>query len=64
MKRIVEGLNILSKYSDGGDFSAEHDQIWAGSDASNMDISEEDLERLEELNWFLDEEYDSWSHFC
>lgn len=67
MKRIIEGLNIIEKYSEDlpTDFAAEHDQIWAGPDnASEMNISEEDLKRLEELNWFIDEEFDSWSHFC
>ena len=65
MKRILEGLNILAKYSDSGDFAAEHDQIWAGpDDASEMEISEEDLKTLDDLGWFIDDEFDSWSHFC
>jgi len=66
MKRILEGLKILDKYTPEGrgDFAAEHDQIWAGIDADDMDISEEDLEKLDDLGWFLDEEFDSWSHFC
>ena len=65
MKNIVEGLNILLKHSDSkGDFAAGHDQIWAGVNASDMNISESELEILEELGWFIDDEYDSWSHFC
>ena len=66
MRDILGGLKILEKYTpeDLGDFAAEHDQIWAGIDADDMDISEEDLEKLDELGWFLDEEFDSWSHFC
>jgi hypothetical protein len=64
MKRIRAGLNILAKYSDNGDFAAEHDQIWAGIDASEMEIDEEDLKELDDLGWFIDEEFDSWSHFC
>ena len=61
MKKILEGLQILSKYSSDSDFSAEHDQIWCGE---NIEMSTADLEKLEKLGWFLDEEVDSWSHFC
>ena len=64
MKRILKGLEIFSKYKDEGDFAAGHDQIWAGVNADEMDISKEDLKILDELGWFIDEEHDSWSHFC
>lgn len=65
MKRFKEGLDIISKYIEDGDIAAEHDQIWAGpDDASEMNISEEDLKRLDELGWFIDEEFDCWTHFC
>jgi hypothetical protein len=66
MKRILEGLNILDKYYDEDDsnFEAAHDQIWAGGSAEDAIIDKEDLEKLDELNWFIDEDYDSWSHFC
>jgi len=64
MKRILKGLEIFSKYKENGDFAAEHDKIWAGADVSDMDISKEDLKLLDELGWFIDEEFDSWSHFC
>ena len=62
MKRISEVLNILMKYDPDSDFSAEHDKIWAAS--SEVEITDEDLNRLEELGWFIDEEFDCWSHFC
>ena len=58
MERILEGLQILLKYFPVGDFSAEHNQVWAGG----VKISESDKARLEELGWFLDEE--TYSHFC
>ena len=64
MKIIVEGLNILSKYFPDGDFSAEHDKIWVGDYVSNSKISKEDLAELGSLGWFIDEEFDAWSHFC
>jgi hypothetical protein len=65
MKRILEGLNILSKYFESGDFNAEHDQIWAGGDyADDADMAEEDIKKLKDLGWFIDEEFNCWSHFC
>jgi len=64
MDRILKGLLIFSKYSKNGDFAAEHDQIWAGPDAEKMEISKEDLIKLDELGWWIDEDFDSWSHFC
>jgi hypothetical protein len=62
MKKILEGLQILSKYFPNGDFHGEHDQVWAGGELDEIEISKEDKERLEELGWFIDEE--SYSHFC
>jgi len=64
MKRIKAGLDILIKYSDSDDFAAEHDQIYVGEYASEMEISKEDLQDLEALGWFIDEEFGYWSHFC
>lgn len=62
MKEILEGLQILSKYFPDGDFHGEHDQIWAGGEIKEGTILDEDMKRLEELRWFIDEE--SYSHFC
>ena len=64
MKRIKEGLDILSKYNEDGDFAAEHDQIFVGDNAEDMKISKDDLKELDKLGWFIDEEFDCWSHFC
>ena len=66
MFRIMQGLEILAKYCENerGDFSAEHDQIWAGP-AGSFDpesIDDEDREELARLDWFIDD--GSWSHFC
>jgi len=59
-----EGLDILAKYIKPDDYAmcAEHDQFWVGPDLTDKDasvISDEDVARLTELGWFLDEE--SWS---
>lgn len=61
MEKVYEGLGILLKY--GGDMDAEHDKIWAGKCLHEMDMSEEDIARMKELGWFIDEEYDCWCHF-
>jgi hypothetical protein len=61
MEKILKGLQILSKYGNGM-FSAEHDQIWTGSNDSVEKITPEDKLALEDLNWFLDEY--AWSHFA
>ena len=63
MNRVLEGLQILAKYFHDGDFCAEHDVIYAGSDASDVEISEDDLNRLDELGWSIDEGLDSWYKF-
>lgn len=66
MEQILEGLQILSKYGPKGDFSAGHDQIWAGdeNDKSVTDMSEKDRKRMEELGWFIDDDFECWSHFA
>jgi len=61
MEEILEGLKILINYG-SSNFSAEHDQVFAGSDESVENIKEDDKKRLEELGWFIAD--DSWSHFC
>lgn len=64
---VKEGIDILAKYIEPESYAthAEHDQLWVGgeglTDASQGVISEEDVARLKELGWFVDEE--SWSCF-
>lgn len=53
MDDLIEALKILNKYPDVS-ITAEHDQIWAGPRAD--EVSFEDRKRLEELDWFEDEE--------
>jgi len=61
MEEIFEGLKILMNYG-SSNFSAEHDQIFAGSDESVENIKEDDKKKLEDLGWFISEK--CWSHFC
>jgi hypothetical protein len=64
---VIEGLEILAKYSKNGREShgvaAEHEIIYAGgSDIEELDdIPEEDRERLKELGWFWAEDVSSWA---
>lgn len=62
MKKIYEGLQILLKYEPEGGMSAEHDEVFAdGPSPANM--SAEDVEKLEELGWRFQPEFDSWRAF-
>jgi len=57
MRKTKEGLEILLKYCIDGDdsISAEHDIIYCGP-STPEDISKEDMERLEELGFYFDDE--------
>jgi len=65
IERLLEGLNIINKYvhewktKHNGDSGvvAEHVQLWIG--CYEMVTDEKDIKRLEELDWFEDE--NSWS---
>lgn len=61
---FIEGVSIIGKYmpkdkKNSYDLHAEHDQIWFCS--YDIVTDKKDIERLEELGWFEDE--DSWSCF-
>lgn len=59
---ILEGLQILTKYSDETDYAFEHDQCWFHDyEETITKMSDEDFIRMYELGWFEDE--NSWSHF-
>lgn len=59
---LLRGIAIFEKYQSDTNVCAEHDQIWLGPDAE-IEIAKEDLEELELLGFFIDEDTDSWSHF-
>ena len=63
MKEIYEGLKILIEYGKGN-FSAEHDKIWAGREGIIEDMTTYHIDRMKKFNWFIDEEFDCWCHFC
>jgi|WetSurSiteA1Bulk_404760.scaffolds.fasta_scaffold409074_2 hypothetical protein len=63
-KGMAEAFEIFSRYAtedDGGSTAAEHDEIYAGPSPSVM--SEEDMIRIEELGWLVDDEFDCWKKF-
>jgi len=64
MERILRGLEILFKYYPSADFASEHDQIWVYSWTEKTEVSKENKKKLDGLGWFIDEEDDTWSHFC
>ncbi len=64
MKRIKEGLDIISKYEEDAGFCAEHDVIYVGGEEATENMSVEDKRKMEELNWFIDDGLGCWSHFC
>lgn len=53
---IIEGLQILKKYSEDIDIAAEHDVFYAGFDNDIETVSKEDKEKLDNLGWWKDEE--------
>lgn len=59
MKRLKEILEILLKYTENGDTSAEHDTIYFyGIEPEKL--SQEDAKRLEDLGCYYDESLPSW----
>lgn len=63
MLQFSEGLQILAKYFPDGNLAAEHDIIYAGGDPSGVTIEPTDLAQLDQLGWFLSEEFESWAKF-
>jgi hypothetical protein len=64
-KHIKEGFDILDKYisdEDRSPLQEAHDIIYIGPDSVN-DVSDADRERLDELGFMEDEEFDCFSFF-
>ena len=64
MRDIHTGLEVLLRYGDG-EFTAEHDQVWAmPTDAREKRlINYYDRLSLEAAGWFYEEEFECWSRF-
>lgn len=65
LAKPAEACQILSKYGadkGNGDVSAAHDVIYLGCE-SHL-VSQEDKDRLEELNVHPCEEFGCWQTYC
>ena len=61
MERLIKILQILDKYD--ATIGAEHDIILFWSSITDMEIQNEDTERLKELGVFYSEDYDCLAYF-
>jgi hypothetical protein len=63
MTNIKLGLDILCRHSTDEDdhIAAEHDTIYFSGDRNTM--TEWEIEELERLGFFWDDEYDCWMCF-
>jgi len=62
IQKIIEGLQIFAKYD--FDVSAEHDVIYASENTiHNEQISEDDKQKLRELDWGFSAEDEHWYYF-
>jgi hypothetical protein len=63
MKKVHEGLSILLRYQpEGGEFHAEHDEIFAAGPAP-QEMASGDARRLRELGWDYSVKFESWKKF-
>ena len=61
-KCLLRALEILTKDGSNGNLSGEHDEIFVGG-PKPKDLSKEDREEMENLDWTYDKAYESWRHF-
>tara|TARA_R110000868_G_scaffold404685_1_gene683116 strand:- start:539 stop:742 length:204 start_codon:yes stop_codon:yes gene_type:complete len=62
MNDLIEALQILLKYGNPNNpTNCEHDELMVVIHPSN--VSEEDIKKLDELGFFVNEEYECFSSF-
>lgn len=62
IEQLIEGLKIFAKYN--GDVSAEHDIIYASPNRMRDEqISQEDQDKLNELEWKFNDGLEVWYKF-
>jgi hypothetical protein len=60
IQRMTEGLTIIAEHCSETETAAEHDVLYAG----NADeIPPAQMDRLDVLGWFWDDEVDCWAFF-
>lgn len=62
MKDVYDGLAILLRYDPDGDFDSQHDQLFCGGPRPDL-IDAADFAKLDDLGFFWNEEFESWSKF-
>lgn len=63
MKDLIEALQIFLKYTDSKyPTNCSHDMLWVNVDPEL--VSDEDKARLDELGFFVSEDYDYAEGFC
>jgi len=67
IRGLIEALQIIDKYVDHASrddgHHSEHDVLYVGGSVDKSEISQEDLDRLDKLGFFIDEEFDCWATF-
>lgn len=64
IENIVKGLQIMiDAGASGYCLQAEHDQIWAGDEKSDINLTDEQKTQLDILGWFFDKEVYCWSAY-
>jgi len=65
VRAVHEGLGILLEYAqqnENSNFSVGHDEIHA-SGPPVTELDKNDVQRLDELGWFWNDEFECWSKF-
>lgn len=60
--KVIEGLQILSRYPESSNVNAERDIIYAGPPSSEV-VSDDDRKRLHDLGWHVSSEFGCWARF-
>ena len=65
MKDLIEALQILLKYAndDRNPTHCEHDQLYVGCGIAYESLTKKDIDKLDELGFFWDEESEGFISF-
>jgi hypothetical protein len=62
LEKLIEGLQIIHEYQSDAELSGSHEVLLVG-EYSESDWSDEDIEKLDSLGFFHDEDNDCWTVF-
>lgn len=54
---LIEGLQIIRKYTDDASMVAEHDRLWI---AEGLRMTEQDEAKMYEMSWMWDDDIGAW----